>query len=437
MYAAPQANTTYIYSTPAAAAASFVASLNANTADSQRPYTYGDLSGNNFTVYNKNNVAVGPGYQGYFATQSNVCAAPSVTNTGGSGANACVTHNYSCPTSFPAYTLSGSSCTRNTSTCTSNGTQSLGDKFLPIGTSPHLPSTVGGLSVCYNGCTAYMADSPSDGSDPYQLYSSVVNGVKQYYMYGGFEQYGSGAYASQSCTAGTTPLTAVPATTCATGQTQGTVNGKTVCVNSSTGAVVNPNQPQTTKSETDSTVTNGDGSKTVTSTVVNNNDNSTTTTTTTYNSSGVQTGQTVSTTPGTNSPNPTAASQNAKPETPDICLNNPDIPACKDPASGTASATTGLYTKDTSGKTVSSVINNFKSTIQGAGFYSSASSYFTFTVPTGSCSGLNSTINYMGTSATIDLESIMCSSSAQTFYNLFSIAILIGAGLVAFRIAIL
>jgi len=119
---------------------------------------------------------------------------------------------------------------------------------------------------------------------------------------------------------------------CPAGQTYGTVNDIPTCLQAGTPDV--PTAPAKTTS-TQSTVTNGDGSKTVTSTT--SSSSSTTTTTTTYDAAGNKTGETTET-----RTNGSGVARGAT-EQADYCRDNPNSPMCK---SGSWSGSCAAFTCD-------------------------------------------------------------------------------------------
>lgn len=252
---------------------------------------------------------------------------------------------------------------------------------------------------------------------------AIQNGVKQYYARGTWQYLGP----SNTCSGGTSTPSAsqsLPPDTCAPGQYYGTINGKPVCVDATTGQPANtsPASPSTTTTQTDNT-TNPDGSTTKTTTTTNP-DGSTTTTTTTTQPNGN------STTTTTTTPPP------GEDQTDDFCKKNPDSPMCQEIESGSPAGTSDLYTPES--RTVGNVLSDFRGKIQNAPFYSGASNFFNISVPGGSCGGMNAQIAVgWGQSFNIDIDSVLCGSTAQLVYSVLGIGVMLAAAWVAFRIAIL
>lgn len=112
---------------------------------------------------------------------------------------------------------------------------------------------------------------------------------------------------------------------------------------------------------------------------------------------------------------------------------------CKQVSAGSAAGTNGIYTKDASGKTFASVINDFKNNMQAAPFYAAVTGFFSATnIPSGSCTGLSGNVTFpLGHVVNVDMTNVLCGSSANYFYSLLSIGLLLVATFLAFKIAIL
>lgn len=252
---------------------------------------------------------------------------------------------------------------------------------------------------------------------------AIQNGVNQYYARGSWQYLG----ASNTCSGGSaTPVaqSSLPPDTCGPNQYYGTINGKPVCIDATTGQPANtsPAPPSTTTTQTDNT-TNPDGSTTKTTTTTNP-DGSTTTTTTTTQPNGN------STTTTTTTPPP------GEDQTDDFCKKNPDNPMCQEIESGSPAGTNDLYTPES--RTVGNVLSDFRAKVQNAPFYSGASNFFNISVPGGACGGMNAQIAVgWGQSFNIDIDSVLCGSTAQLVYSVLGIGIMLAAAWVAFRIAIL
>lgn len=210
------------------------------------------------------------------------------------------------------------------------------------------------------------------------------------------------------------------------GQGFGTVNGVVVC----TGP------PPVTREKTETTTSNTPTSGPATTT--------TTTRTTTCQGGTCVTTETAKVTTGGSGPGGTGPGSTSTPgptttteeEEGSFCDKNPTSDKCQQSEPGTPAPVTGLYTKDA--KTVASVVDAFKATIQGAGFYNAAAGYFSASMPSGSCTGMSANIQPpLGASWHIDLGDYLCGSTAATLYSLLGIGVMLAAGWVAFRIAIL
>jgi len=121
----------------------------------------------------------------------------------------------------------------------------------------------------------------------------------------------------------------------------------------------------------------------------------------------------------------------------DFCAQNPNASACKVVTPGTGAGTTGLYTADSSGKTFTSVVDSFKSTIQNSAFYSATVGFFQVGSVTGACSGLSTDVVLPWQTLHIDIGQYLCGATAQTFYSYLSAAMLVLSLGIAFAIAIL
>lgn len=210
------------------------------------------------------------------------------------------------------------------------------------------------------------------------------------------------------------------------GQGFGTVNGVVVC----TGPP--PLTKEKTTTQTQTTPTSGPATTTeTTKTTTCQGGACVTTETTRVIAGGSGPGGTG---PGsTSTPGPTTTTTDDEGT---FCDKNPTSDKCQKTEPGTPATVTGLYTKDA--KTVESVVNSFKATVQGAGFYNAASNYFSASMPSGSCSGLSANIQPpLGAAWHIDLGDYLCGSTAATLYSLLGIGVMLAAGWVAFRIAIL
>lgn len=338
--------------------------------------------------------------------------------------NVATQQGYSCPPG-QNWTLSGARCTRpdcvapnvrnpatgvcGSDACTSKA--SLGAaQWFNIGTNPDSYPRV----VCAGGCLAvYSGDSPAK--------SSLVNGVRNYFMYGGYDYTGSGSV--DVCTANAnTPVmpsgaAQVPVAHCASNQIEGLINGKLNCWN----VPETPGAPPI-KATVDAAPVTKD---TTTTNVSTSGATTTTTTTTVNNSTGVTTIQTQACTAG----NCTTTTQ----ELGDATAKKPGDSTTP----GTAAVTTGLYTGDTSGKTFSGVLTSFKNTVSASPVALAAGGFFTAGTFNGSCSALSVSFTMLGRPYALDATEALCGATAQTYYGYLAIGLLLIATVAAFVIAIL
>ena len=338
-------------------------------------------------------------------------------------------NTYSCPAG-QNWTLSGSSCTRPD--CTAAQTRNSAGVCISactlgpneqIGTVrygfPHPQPS--GVIFCVNGCTAYPGGTGTiSGAVKYQY--ALVNGA------GG---------AASSCTAGTEivpnvnaasgePLSNPTVASCiSSGQGFGTVNGVVVCTGpTSTVASSKETQADTPASGPAKTT------ETTTTTVCTGAGACTTTTTSNVTSGGSGKGGTgpgSSTTPGD-------GTEKAQTKA-DFCQENPSDKACKVETQGAPATVAGLYSKGS--RTVGDALADFRGGVLGSPIVSAATGYLAASIPSGTCSGLSSTINVLGHAWTFDPGQLLCGSAAQSIYSLLGLGVLLAAGWVAFRIAIL
>ena len=221
-----------------------------------------------------------------------------------------------------------------------------------------------------------------------------------------------------------------------------TIGGVIKCVVNSTGVVAAETPTVPTATTANSTVTNGDGSKTVTTTTTNNQTNTTTTSTTNY-AAGVAvpvlpTSQTVPLSSlagagiGAGDPlRPGSGDQAA------FCVANPNVDSCKSTSSGDAAAVGTLYTPDATGKTFAGSLGSFKNAIGAAPVVSVASGFFHASAVSGACTGLAVNYNLLGHAFSLDASNVLCGATAETYYNYIAIGLLLIATGIAFAIAIL
>lgn len=340
---------------------------------------------------------------------------------------------YTCPAN-QNWTLSGSNCTRpdcasgqSRSTtdgqcrgaCPADGTKDANFGKDKVG-SGDIPST-----LCIDGCSYTPAGlGVGMGSGPSAYWLLTV-----------------GRANGASCSTSNNSSTGIPGTSNGTpaeqattpqsdcvksGQGFGTVNGTVVC----TGPPTVTQEKTTTQTQT--TPTSGPATTTeTTKTTTCQGGVCVTTETSKVVGGGSGPGGTG---PGsTSTPGPTTTTTDDEGT---FCDKNPTSDKCQKTEPGTPAPVTGLYTKDS--KTVASVIDTFKSTVQGAAFYTAAAGYFSASIPSGSCSGLSVNVSPpLGSTWHLDLGDYLCGSFASTLYSLLGIGVMLAAGWVAFRVAIL
>jgi hypothetical protein len=228
-----------------------------------------------------------------------------------------------------------------TTACPASGTN-YSSGWYDIGTSPT-------GSIPYFACSTSACGVAFNGTSP--AGSTLVSGTRHYYAKGSYDYTsaiectgGSGSYQSAP-----TSAASLPASSCASGQFLATVNGVTKCFTAA-GQATAEDATGATQTTTNNTVTNGDGSKTVTTTVTNNVTNQSTTTSTTY-----APGATVPTLPATvteplGSGSGSSSTATTDPVTgkvtdsqADFCAKNPTVASCMD--IGSASDTEALGTQ--------------------------------------------------------------------------------------------
>lgn len=185
-----------------------------------------------------------------------------------------------------------------------------------------------------------------------------------------------------------------------------------------------------------SETTNSDGSVTNTAATIQS----------TANGNNVVTGVTSTTTPaGGGTPVKSSTGTNAgssgssSNEISEFCSSNPTASMClPEPDLGSAASIDDLYTKDPNQKNFGDALDSFATKIKSTQLWSSATGFMSFSgLPSGSCGGLSTSVNLMGASIPIDLDSFFCSQSAETIYSVMYIGILIAFTWAAFAIAIL
>jgi hypothetical protein len=370
---------------------------------------------------NKTNISVVP----YLASAVECHSSPG-------GFFAYATRGYLCPPSTTPQ--AGATCIGEPPpTCTAGTVISSG--YYSIGASP---TTAFNNSPCMaNGCGVRF-----EGTVPASR--AIVNGKYVYYA--------KGAYITDGfqCTASTSdlPKTAsgsLPAESCGTGQVSGTINGKFACVNQTDGKVANPNEAQTQATTTKNTVTNPDGSTTTTETTTKA-DGSTSTTVTNTASNGSSTTTTSSTagtsdTPTTRTDGKTQAAKDTEDGVKEgmkaFCEENPESKMCKQEESGEAANSDDLYSPEEEQPSFEETISDFGQNMQSVGWYSMATNFFDVSNPSGSCGGMNQTIEFGGQTFTFNLDEIFCGSAADTIYSILGIGMQLAASFAAFSIAFL
>lgn len=336
-------------------------------------------------------------------------------------------------------TLSGSTCSCNTNyeqnaagnACqliqtTCNAGDTINSGYYDAGTS-----IAGGppAVVCQAGCMATF-----DGTFP--AGNAMVGGVKHYFAKGSYVKFGSkcdsGAGVGVPGGAGNGPpaVAAVPPDSCGPGKVMGTVNDKPVCGDAGNGTTTpTPNTPETstdTKKESSTTTStaNPDGGKTTT-----------TTTTTTGVDGGITTRTTITVTGSDGSVKSTETTETGaevKKEAEELerekCDKNAADEGCGgDPSDVEAS---GLYTKKE--KTVASIFEGAKTTLQASPVGSATSNFFTVSGG-GSCPTATWTIPYLNASVQMDA---FCTPMALNMLFAIKGALLLVASFMAFRIAV-
>lgn len=366
-------------------------------------------------------------------------AAGSVCNTGA------VT--YSCP-STGGWTLSGSNCTRPDCPAGEMHNATTGvcevDCALKAGKAPdsNVPGYSAGIigwysagasysnwaagSACYGGCRVEAPHSKctKGGSDPL-VYNCGMAGA----TYTGAACNGTEGAAAAS-TGTESPADKSKKTSgydcLKAGMAAGTVSGTIVCYES-------PTSSTTSTKTTSSTPGSGTGGSTTATTTRTDCDGDKCTTTTTSSTTSGGSGAGGTGAGSSTAPGATVKDTEAKDS---YCEAHPDADICAKDDAGTPGGTDGLYTKGS--RTVAEAFADFKGTVAGAPFYSAAAGYFSAgSIPSGSCSGLVMDVAVMGGSFHLDPGAVLCGSVAASFYTVLGIGMMLAAGWVAFRIAIL
>lgn len=318
----------------------------------------------------------------------------------------------------------GGACVIKQVTCTAGQTVNSG--YYDAGTN-----IAGGPAAvtCQNGCTAVF-----DGTFPGG--SAMVGGVKHYFAKGSYVNFGSKCDSGNGVGvpggAGNAPAAVadVPPDSCGPGKVMGTVNGKPTCADAGNGSTTpTPSTPETstdTKKEetTSSTTTNPDGSKTTTNTTIItgvDGGKSTRITTTTVNADGTPRSTTTTET-GAEVKKEAEEAEQSK------CEKNAADEGCGgEPAEVEAS---GLYTKKE--KTIASIFEGAKTTLQASPVGSATSNFFTVSGG-GSCPTATWNIPYLRTTVQMDA---FCTPSALNMLLVIKGCLLLVASFMAFRIAV-
>ena len=231
---------------------------------------------------------------------------------------------------------------------------------------------------------------------------------------------------------------------CSSGHAPGTVNGVTSCYpigkvtektttqkageTGTTTTTTPPTGPATTTGEVKTTTCTGDRCTTTTRTT--GGDGQVTTQTTTEDK-----GEYCAKNPNNVLCKGNGTGSDTGDEPSDFCTNNPTSPMCKEVEAGTAAETGELYSE--SSDTVGGVMDAFRSQVASSPIYTAATQYFSGSIPTGSCSGLEVTVPVFTSSYHYDAGTVLCGSVATSIYSILGIGVMLAAGWVAFRIAIL
>lgn len=373
---------------------------------------------------------------------------PTGTASGSHGSMVCSGGTtYSCPATG-GWTLSGTNCTR--ADCPAGQTRNATtgacevDCASKAGKAPdsNVPGYDAGIigwyaagasssawaagSACYGGCRVEAPHSKctKGGSDPLVYNCGMAGASYTGAACNGTEGAAAAATGTESAEDKNKKTTGYDCLKA--GMSAGTVGTTVVCHES-------PTTSSTSTKTTSSTPGSGTGGSTTTETTRTDceGEKCTTTTSSSTTSGGTGpggTGSGSSTTPG--------AVEKEEEAKDDYCRENPDAAVCGKDEAGPAAGTDGLYTKGS--RTVAQSFGDFKTSVAAAPFYSAAAGYFSAGgIPGGSCSGLETDVAIMASSFHIDLASVLCGSMAAGFYAVLGIGMMLAAGWVAFRIAIL
>jgi len=119
----------------------------------------------------------------------------------------------------------------------------------------------------------------------------------------------------------------------------------------------------------------------------------------------------------------------------EFCKAKPNDKQCQGISQGVAAGTGDLY--GAGERTVADVLSEFKAAVSAAPIVSAATGYLSTTIPAGTCSGLAVSVDVMGHTWSFDPGSVLCGTFAASVYAVLGIGVMLAAGWVAFRIAIL
>lgn len=376
-----------------------------------------------------------------------VVSCASGTRTGTTGSYSCSGGALSCPASG-GWTLSGTNCTRPDCPAGQTRNPTTGacevDCAVKAGKAPdsNVPGYDAGIigwyaagasssawaagSACYGGCRVEAPHSKctKGGSDPLVYNCGMAGATYTGAVCNGTEGAAAAATGTESAEDKNKKTTGYDCLKA--GMSAGTVGTTVVCHES-------PTTSSTSTKTTSSTPGSGTGGSTTTETTRTDceGEKCTTTTSSSTTSGGTGPGGT-----GSGSSTAPGAVEKEEESKDDYCRENPDAAVCGKDEAGPAAGTGDLYTKGS--RTVAQAFGDFKTSVAAAPFYSAAAGYFSAGgIPGGSCSGLETDVAIMDSSFHIDLASVLCGGMASGFYAVLGIGMMLAAGWVAFRIAIL
>lgn len=336
---------------------------------------------------------------------------------------------YTCPTG-QNWTVSGTTCTRPDCTALQTRNASTG-----ICEDPKCPAAGGNFSTGYYDmgtstdaniayrCTSAGCSVIFSGTAP--VATKIISGKTHYFALGSYD-YGD---PTMTCTpdssnAATSATSSLPTDSCGSNQDKGTVNGKVVCYDRTTGNVADT-ASKTTSGTTTTETTKKDSSGATTGTESTSGTTSTT----------CADGKCTTTTTGTAADGSTTTTK-TETDQKSFCEQNPDSFVCSDVVSGEGASTADLYTKGD--KTIAGVFSEFGAKVRGSGFYSAASGFFSGSIPSGSCGGMDATVSVgWGQTFTIPVDYVFCGSTAALVYQALGVGLLLVSAWLAFKIAIL